>query len=62
MHFSTINITLHSALLDYKFRRQILNEFKDGEMSYKTLETGIKVVRIKTHHKKPRLTKKKKKY
>lgn len=35
--------------IDFKFRKNALNEFIEGENSYKTLETGIKVVRIKTH-------------
>ena len=48
--------------MDFKFRRNPLNEFKDGENSYKTQETGIRVVRMKAHTKKSRTTKQKKKF
>lgn len=55
LHFSCLTISIHSAivgnlptlhlLIDFKFRKRMLNDFKEGETAYKTLE-NLRVTRL----------------
>lgn len=42
-----ILLVTSSFYIDYKFRKSVITDFKENEKSYKTVENGIKVVRLK---------------